>query len=67
MFFWICVVFFGLFFFMVGIKILLGGGGYGVLFIGIGGFMYLEGFILVMLVVCLIFLFVVLKLFLKIV
>ncbi|MCG7653279.1 putative O-glycosylation ligase, exosortase A system-associated [Alteromonas sp. Cnat2-8] len=61
MFLWICVASFGLFLFMAGIKTLLGGGGYGVSLIGIGGFMYSEGSTLASLAVCLIPLFVALK------
>ena len=61
MFLWICVASFGLFLFMAGIKTLLGGGGYGVSLIGIGGFMYSEGSTLATLAVCLIPLFVALK------
>lgn len=61
MFLWVCAASFGLFLFMAGLKTLLGGGGYGVSLIGIGGFMYSEGSTLASLAVCLIPLFVALK------
>ena len=54
MFIWVCVASFGLFISMAGLKTLLGGGGYGVSLIGIGGFMYSEGSTLATLAVCLI-------------
>jgi probable O-glycosylation ligase (exosortase A-associated) len=53
-FIWVCAAAFLYFIFIGGFKSLLGGGGYGVALIGIGGFLYSEGSTLSTLSICMI-------------
>jgi probable O-glycosylation ligase (exosortase A-associated) len=53
-FIWICAAAFLYFIFIGGLKSLLGGGGYGISLIGIGGFLYSEGSTLSTLAICMI-------------